>query len=575
MGQDIMVESASIVILGAGIAGSMLATILARHGVDVCVLEAGTHPQFAIGESMIPETGAWFRLMALRFAVPELDHLSNFQGTRQHVSAACGVKRAFSFVYHRPGEMPSADEFVQFPTLAPPFGPDTHFFRQDTDAWLLATAVRYGARVHQQCRVDSVQREGDGWLLRAGEREIRCRYLIDGAGFRSPLSQLFGLRDEPCRFRTNSRSLFTHMVGVRPYDACAPAGHGMPYPLAQSTLHHVFDGGWLWVIPFDNHPLSTNGLCSVGLQLDRARHPDDNRPAQQQFDEFLKRFPGVAPQFAEARAVRPWVSTGRLQFSSRQLVGDGYCLLPHAAGFIDPLFSSGLGFTGWVVNALAGELIEASQDGDWSTARFRYIEEWAQKHVDHFDRLVSGAYTSFSDFDMWNAWFRVWALGNYHGCMSVLSRYLRYRETGDRSFLERQSQPPYRGFGSADFAEYVQVLDRCEAALNTFREGRPAREAAQDIYRILESFEFSPAQFRMGDPSHRAVGTFSITQLQRLFWWSRLRAPAHVRKTFYSFGQRVVWKYAWEAAWSELRRSLVGAYGLVRDMSRAHNRDWQ
>ena len=207
--------SDDVIILGGGIAGSILATILARQGLSVQVLEAGVHPQFAIGESMIPETGAWFRLMSLRFDIPELDYLSNFQGVRHHVSSACGIKRAFSYVYHREGQLPLKEEYLQFPTVTPPIGPDTHFFRQDVDQWMLAVAARYGAKVRQRCKASSVERDGDGWRLQADDgTTFRSRFLVDGAGYRSPLVQLLGLREEPCRLRTNSRSNFTHMVGV-------------------------------------------------------------------------------------------------------------------------------------------------------------------------------------------------------------------------------------------------------------------------------------------------------------------------------------------------------------------------
>ena len=61
-----------VAVIGSGLAGSTLATILARHGHDVLLLEAGSHPRFAIGESVVPEFGARARVMAEAFEVPEL-----------------------------------------------------------------------------------------------------------------------------------------------------------------------------------------------------------------------------------------------------------------------------------------------------------------------------------------------------------------------------------------------------------------------------------------------------------------------------------------------------------------------
>jgi FADH2 O2-dependent halogenase len=93
---------------------------------------------------------------------------------------------------------------------------------------------------------------------------------------------------------------------------------------------HLFDGGWMWVIPFNNHPSSTNQLCSVGLNMDPRRHPKPDLPPEQEFRAFIRSFPAMAQQFEKAIAIREWVSSDRLQFSSTRAVGDRYCLIPHA-----------------------------------------------------------------------------------------------------------------------------------------------------------------------------------------------------------------------------------------------------
>jgi FADH2 O2-dependent halogenase len=573
--QDASDNSTDVVILGGGIAGSMLAAILARQGLSVQVLEAGVHPQFAIGEAMIPETGAWFRLMSLRFDIPELDFLSNFQGVRHHVSSACGIKRAFSYVYHREGELPRTEENLQFPTIAPPLGWDTHFFRQDLDQWMLAVAMRYGAKVRQGCRISSVEPEKDGWLLQGEAAVFRCRFLIDGAGYRSPLVKLFGLREEPCRQRTNSRSMFTHMVGVRPWDTVLPPDRTMLYPFAQSTLHHVFHGGWLWVIPFNNHRDATNPLCSVGLQFDRTVGPDDTRPAQQQFDDFLGRFPGVARQFADARAIRPWITTGRLQYSSKSVAGERYFLLPHAAGFIDPLFSSGLGFMAWTVNGLAAALIAAKRTNDWSVARFRPIEEWTQKHFNHFDRVVSGAYTSFADFDLWNAWFRIWVIGNFHGALSVISRYMKYLETHDRSHIDLPAAP-HRGFGSADFDDYTALLGKAEAHVLAFKAGQVSgAEASRAIFALVGAADFCPSQIGLAVSAQRCFCAFNLPGLARWSHWSRTAAPKRIHTWFYNFSRLGMRKLSFAAVRQELSRGMGGVLALIRDFFVPWGKGWQ
>src|SRR5262245_43246151 len=106
-------DTYDVLVLGTGIGGTVLGTILARHGVRVVMVEQGTHPRFAIGESTIPETSLMMRLLSKRYDVPELHHLSSFPEVRAHVSNACGVKRNFSFCWQPEGAELNAHELNQ------------------------------------------------------------------------------------------------------------------------------------------------------------------------------------------------------------------------------------------------------------------------------------------------------------------------------------------------------------------------------------------------------------------------------------------------------------------------------
>ena len=403
-----------VIIVGSGLAGSTLATILARRKRRVLLLEAGSHPRFAIGESVVPEFGARVRLLAATHDVPDLEYLSNFQLLRHHVSGSSGVKRSFTFLAHEDGQALAPAAASQFQTLTYPLGPDSHIYRPDLDTWLTALAVKYGADYRERSPVDDIRIQADGVEVRCNATTHRGRFVVDGSGFRSVLARKLELH-RPCELKTDSRTIFTHMIGVEHQRA---NGLAIPAPPYQGTLHHVFDGGWFWVIPFDNHTESVNPACSVGLTLDRTKHPDNDVPAEEEFFAFVKRFPSVARQFAGARAVRSWVKTGRLQYETGRLAGDRWCLLPHAAGFVDPLFSGGMTLTIAGVDAVARVLLQDRFDA----SSFAPIEETARENRVVLDKIVHGSYLSFQSHALFNAWFRIWAVGNFHGTAAMVSR---------------------------------------------------------------------------------------------------------------------------------------------------------
>ena len=409
-----------VIILGSGIGGGMLGAVLARHGIRVLLIDSATHPRFAVGEATTPDTSFRLKILSAKYDVPEIGYLSAFHKLRDNISPACGVKRAFSFLYQREGKEQNPKESHQYPTLAAPMGPDCHFYRQDTDAYMLAIAVKYGAETRQETKVAEVDiGESSVSVTTQKGTKYTAQYLVDAAGYRSPVADKMGLRGKPEEFfKTNSRSMFTHMVGVKMYDQVgAPRKeYELKYPLSQGTLHHVIDGGWFWVIPFNNHADAVNPLCSVGLTLDRNKYPETGMDPEEEFFQFVNRYPSMRRQFEGARAVRNWTSTRRLQYCSTQTVGDRYALLSHAGGFIDPLFSPGLNLTASNTDLLARHLLRGFREtGDFSREAFKLVEDRFQYNLKYFDRVVGTAFMSFRDYDLWDAWFRVWVVGSSRG----------------------------------------------------------------------------------------------------------------------------------------------------------------
>jgi FADH2 O2-dependent halogenase len=531
-----------VAILGSGIAGSMLGAILARQGARVLLLDRGEHPRFALGESTVPHTSMMMRILADRFRVPEIAHCSSFETLRQKVTASCGIKRNFGFVYHRPGEPQRPEEATQSVIAEYPHGPESHYFRQDIDAYLLYAAIRYGADSRQKIDVAEIEIDEKGVHLasRQGER-FRSRFLVDAAGYRSPVAEKLGLREQPTRLSTHSRSIFTHMIGVKPYDDCVePRGaHGMPRLWSQGTLHHIFDGGWMWIIPFDNHPASTNPLCSVGLNLDSRLYP---KPAgmspmspETELRQFIARYPGMQAQLEGARAVRDWVSTGRLQYSATKNVGYRFCLMSHASGAVDALFSRGMANTCEVINAVAPVLLKALAKDDFSVEPFDYVDRLQQKLLDYNDRLVNCSYISFVDFDLWNAWYRIWVIGAFFGWLRLNRFYNRFKETGDPTWLEKMEAPAHFGSLCPGLASYERLWNAAASEVEAVGAGRqqPAL-AAERIFELLNAQDFVPPLFELGERRRLHSVEFDQNRSLELLTWIKRSAPPELRETYFN-----------------------------------------
>lgn len=572
-----------VAVVGGGVGGATIAAILARHDVRVVMLEAGSHPRFAIGESTVPDATLGLRNLALRYDVPELANLSSHGAVRRFVSPASGVKRSFVYAHHREGEPFRAEECNQFPTAAPPFGPDSHFFRQDIDAYVYQVALKYGAEGVTHAPVTGVDFDDDGATVHTvNNGDYRTKYVIDAGGMKSVLADQLDLRIEP-PFRTRSRTIFNHFIGVEPFDKIAPphAQHKLLSPFHQGTLHHVFKGGWAWVIAFDNHATSTSQLCSVGINLDLDEYPkQDGESAEDEFWRHVARFPDFKRQMSNAKPVRPYIGSTRNQFSSKQLVGDRWCMLPHASDFIDPLFSSGLSVTFMAIQALGHRLIDAVRKDDFSTEQFEYIETWVKTSFDYFDRLAYNAYLAFGDFKLWNAWARVWTVCSLYSAISQLNVTFAYQRSKDMSVFDRFEQAPFRGVQSVDNPHCMELLRASEEAMQRYRDHEIASvEAQRLIYAALRASGLAPGPTKLLDPESRTPGgPLTIAAMGKTADWAMKKGPAHVRDNYFGNNDIRVGAIVKEAVLhygADRRRGGLTKRRAFRDMFRNWNDDWK
>jgi tetracycline 7-halogenase / FADH2 O2-dependent halogenase len=208
----------SDVVLGSGLAGSISGACLAGQGARVVLIDAAQHPRFAVGESMTPQLVEWLHILASRFDVPEIGHLLDVKSVARHIGPMHGKKQNFGFIKHEPGQEPDPEQANMF-VIPKILTEASHLFRQDTDQYFFNVAAKHGCVTRQNWRAQDLDFDDDGVTVTGQNGEVfRAKYLIDASGFRSPLAQKFDLREQPTRFKHHARGMFTHYIGIRPFD---------------------------------------------------------------------------------------------------------------------------------------------------------------------------------------------------------------------------------------------------------------------------------------------------------------------------------------------------------------------
>ncbi len=393
-----------VVVVGSGFAGSLIAMIAHRLGLTTALVERGRHPRFVIGESSTPLTNLLLEELADDYDLPFVRPLCKW-GTwqKQTPQLACGLKRGFTFYHHELDHpfRPDPERQRQLLVGASPREQiaDTHWYRPDFDHYLVQQAQALGVTFWDEVELATAREEADGMHL-AGKRhgkwvELTAEFVIDATGPRGFLHRALGLPEKTFAALPPTQALFSHFTGAGPLpDAFVSAGEAPPYPPEQAAVHHVFAGGWVWVLKFNN------GLTSAGIAATDPVAQALKLPAgEPAWRKLLVRLPALAEIFASARAVVPFTHQPRLAFQSGVNTGRAWALLPSAAGVIDPLLSTGFPLTLLGVGRLA-RLLQAH----WHQPTFQPgLHDYAQLttlELETTARLVGALYATMDRFEL-------------------------------------------------------------------------------------------------------------------------------------------------------------------------------
>ncbi len=395
-----------IAIVGAGFSGSLLSLLLKQIGLRSVLIDRGSHPRFAIGESSTPIANFLLADLARRYNLPQLIPLATYGSwKRAYPEIVCGLKRGFSYYHHTIGQQfqPRADHANELLVAASEGieDADTHWLRSDFDQFLAQEAVRADIPYFDQTNIEQVHANNGGWNLigsRLGEAmTLQADLLIDASGDGGLLSKQLGIDNHPAGLQTHSRSLFSHFRNVRRWHDLYQSWGGdtsdHPYPCDDSALHHVFKGGWMWVLPFDN------GITSAGFSLDPNLFPLDRAVSPEaEWAGIMQLLPSVAEQFCDAEPTVAWRQTGRIQRRLQRSAGPNWVMLPTAAAFLDPFFSTGNSFTLVGIGRLMAMLERSWNRPDWSD-QMQVYDRQLQQEAEILDLIVNGCFRGFGDFE--------------------------------------------------------------------------------------------------------------------------------------------------------------------------------
>ncbi len=297
-----------VLVAGAGPAGSATATLLARWGHSVLVVDRAAFPRDkACSEYMSPEA---VRILARLGVLETLERagafpLEGMKVTGPHGATAHGK---FALAGHRP-----------FRTTG------LSISRRILDQELLTAARGAGASVLERTCVEELLYEGvgvAGAVVRdhAGQRHcIRARLTVGADGLRSVIARRLG----PRKHGTSRRIAFVAHVA-------AVSGMG---PSAELHFReHAYMG--LNQIGHDQ----TN--VALVVPAERAVHARGR--LERFFSDTLREFPAVWERVEAGEVVRPILSTGPFAVRSRRVIAPGALLVGDAADFFDPATGDGI-----------------------------------------------------------------------------------------------------------------------------------------------------------------------------------------------------------------------------------------